>query len=85
VLTLRARFEKKRAFFCLRSKPLTAKDAKGSQRTRRKPDRMSPADFYLNPGNYVVDITLTGFKSVHKVISVEKSGKVVIEENLDRE
>ncbi len=48
-------------------------------------DRMSPADFYLNPGNYVVDITLTGFKSVHKVISVEKSGKVVIEENLDRE
>ncbi len=32
-------------------------------------DRMSPADFYLNPGNYVIDITLTGFKSVHKVIS----------------
>ncbi|MGA7380120.1 MAG: serine/threonine-protein kinase [Terriglobales bacterium] len=48
-------------------------------------DRMSPADFYLNPGNYVIDITMTGFKSVHKVISVEKSGKVVIEENLDRE
>ena len=48
-------------------------------------DRMSPTDFYLNPGNYEVDITMTGFKSVHKVISVEKSGKVVIEENLDRE
>jgi len=48
-------------------------------------DRMSPAEFYLNPGNYEVDITLTGFKSVHKVISVEKSGKVVIEESLDRE
>jgi hypothetical protein len=48
-------------------------------------DRMSPADFYLNPGNYMVDITLTGFKSVHKVISVEKNGKVVIEESLDRE
>ncbi|MGO9646609.1 MAG: PEGA domain-containing protein [Terriglobales bacterium] len=48
-------------------------------------DRMSPAEFYLNPGNYEVDITLTGFKSVHKVISVEKSGKVVIDESLDRE
>ena len=48
-------------------------------------DRASPADFYLNPGNYVIDITLTGFKSLHKVISVEKSGKVVIEESLDRE
>jgi PEGA domain len=48
-------------------------------------DRMSPADFYLNPGNYVIDVTLTGFKSVHKVIAVEKSGKVVIDESLDRE
>jgi protein kinase-like protein/PEGA domain-containing protein len=48
-------------------------------------DRMSPAEFYLNPGNYVVDITMTGFKSIHKVIAVEKSGKVVIEESLDRE
>jgi eukaryotic-like serine/threonine-protein kinase len=48
-------------------------------------DRASPADFYLNPGNYVIDITMTGFKSLHKVISVEKSGKVVIDESLDRE
>jgi hypothetical protein len=48
-------------------------------------DRASPADFYLNPGNYVIDITMTGFKSVHKVIAVEKNGKVVIEESLDRE
>ncbi len=48
-------------------------------------DRASPADFYLNPGNYVIDITMTGFKSLHKVIAVEKNGKVVIEESLDRE
>jgi len=48
-------------------------------------DRASPADFYLNPGNYEIDVTLTGFKSLHKVISVEKSGKVVIDESLDRE
>ena len=48
-------------------------------------DRMSPTDFYLNPGNYVIDITQSGFKSVHKVITVEKNGKLVIDENMDRE
>ncbi len=48
-------------------------------------DKNSPVDLYLDPGNYVLDITLSGFKSVHRVITVEKSGKVVIDENLDRE
>ena len=48
-------------------------------------DKMSPVEFYLNPGNYEVDLTLSGFKSVHKVITVEKNGKVSVEENLDRE
>ncbi|MBZ5598788.1 MAG: PEGA domain-containing protein [Acidobacteriia bacterium] len=48
-------------------------------------DKMSPVEFYLNPGNYEVDITLSGFKGVHKVITVEKNGKVSVEENLDRE
>ena len=48
-------------------------------------DKMSPVDFYLNPGNYVIDITSSGFKSIHKVITVEKNGKVVIDENMDRE
>jgi hypothetical protein len=32
-----------------------------------------------------VDITLTGFKQIHKVISVEKGGKVAIDEILERE
>ena len=48
-------------------------------------DKNSPVDLYLDPGNYVLDITLSGFKSIHKVITVEKSGKVVIDESLDRE
>ena len=48
-------------------------------------DKTSPLEFYLNPGNYVLDITLSGFKPVHRVITVEKSGKTVIEEALDRE
>jgi len=48
-------------------------------------DKNSPVDVMMGPGNYVVDITLTGFKPVHKVISVEKGGKVAIDEILVRE
>ncbi len=48
-------------------------------------DKNSPVELYLDPGNYVVDITLSGFKSVHRVITVEKSGKVAIDESLDRD
>jgi len=48
-------------------------------------DKPSPVTFYLNPGNYVVDITMSGFKSLEKVVTVEKNGKVVIDESLDRE
>jgi hypothetical protein len=48
-------------------------------------DKFSPVEFFLNPGNYVVDITLTGYKPLHRVINVDKAGKVVVDETLDRE
>jgi serine/threonine protein kinase len=48
-------------------------------------DKFSPVELYLDPGTYVVDITLSGFRSVHRVITVEKNGKVAIEESLDRD
>lgn len=48
-------------------------------------DKMSPVEVMMGPGNYVVDITLTGFKPVHKIITVEKDGKVAIDETLERE
>ena len=48
-------------------------------------DKLSPVEFYLNPGNYVIDITLSGFKSVERVITVDKNGKVAIDESLDRQ
>ena len=48
-------------------------------------DKQSPVDFYLNPGNYVVDISATGYKSIHRVITVEKSGKIVIDDIMTRE
>jgi serine/threonine-protein kinase len=48
-------------------------------------DKLSPVDVMLSPGNYVVDVTLTGFKPVHKVVSVDKGGKAAIDEILERQ
>jgi len=48
-------------------------------------DKDTPVNFILDPGNYVVDITLSGYVSVHKVISVDKGGRVVIDEVLQHE
>ena len=48
-------------------------------------DKLTPTEFMVGPGNYVVDISLTGYKPVHKVISVEKGGKVAIDEVMERE
>jgi hypothetical protein len=45
-------------------------------------DKNSPVDVVLDPGNYVVDITLTGYAPVHKVITADKGGKVVVDEVL---
>jgi eukaryotic-like serine/threonine-protein kinase len=48
-------------------------------------DKFSPVDFFLNPGTYVIDITMSGYKPVHRVVEVQKGGKVAVEENLERE
>lgn len=52
---------------------------------RRIVDKGSPVDFYLNPGTYEVDITFPGYKDLHRVINVDKGGKVVIDEALQRQ
>ena len=52
---------------------------------RRVVDKNAPVDFMLNPGNYMIDITLTGYKPVHRVINVEENGKVEINEALEPE
>ena len=49
---------------------------------RRMLDKPSPVDFLLSPGNYIVDITLTGYKPVQKVITVEQNGTLGIDETL---
>jgi len=48
-------------------------------------EKNSPLDVALDPGNYVVDITMTGYQTVHKVISADKGGKVVVDEVLQRQ
>jgi serine/threonine protein kinase len=49
---------------------------------RRLLEKGSPVEFLLNPGNYILDITLTGYKPIQKVISVGPSGNLAIEETL---
>ncbi|MGA2456937.1 MAG: PEGA domain-containing protein [Terriglobales bacterium] len=48
-------------------------------------DKTSPVDVMLAPGNYIVDVTLTGFKPVHKIVSVDSGGKAAINEILARQ
>ena len=43
-------------------------------------DKDSPVDFMLDPGNYIVDITMTGYAPIHKIITVDKGGKAVVDE-----
>jgi serine/threonine protein kinase len=42
-------------------------------------DKTAPFDFYLNPGTYVLDINMSGYRSVHRVINVESKERVAIE------
>ena len=49
---------------------------------QRMLDKPSPVDVMVDPGNYVIDITLSGYAPIHKVITATKSGKVVIDEAL---
>lgn len=57
---------------------------KGAQITvnGRVLDKTAPFDFYLNPGTYQIDITMSGYRSLHRVIDVEQGEKVAIEEPL---
>jgi hypothetical protein len=48
-------------------------------------EKNSPLEVAIDPGNYVIDITLTGYAPVHKIISADKGGKVVVDEVLQRQ
>ena len=44
-------------------------------------EKNSPVEVMLDPGNYVIDISLTGYAPIHKVITADK-GKVVVDETM---
>ncbi len=48
---------------------------------QRMLDKGSPVEVMLDPGNYVIDISLTGYAPIHKVITADKA-KVVIDETM---
>jgi hypothetical protein len=48
-------------------------------------EKNSPVDVMLDPGNYVLDITLTGYAPLHKIVAVDKGGKVVVDEVMQKQ
>ena len=48
-------------------------------------DKPSPAEFYLDPGTYAIDITKSGYKIIHRTVTVEKGNKLTIDEAMDPE
>ena len=50
---------------------------------RRMVEKTTPVEFLLNPGNYIVDITLSGYKPVQKLITVEQGNNVAIDETFE--
>ena len=48
-------------------------------------EKTTPVEFLLDPGNYIIDLTLSGYAPIHKVITVDRSGKVAVDESLQRE
>jgi len=47
-------------------------------------DHDTPTDVFLEPGSYQLTLSIPGYKSVQKVISVESGGKIVVDETLQK-
>jgi hypothetical protein len=48
-------------------------------------EKGTPVEVAVDPGNYVVDITLTGYAPIHKVITAEKGSKLIVDEVLQKQ
>jgi serine/threonine protein kinase len=48
-------------------------------------EKGTPVDVALDPGNYVVDISLSGYAPIHKVITADKGSKLVVDEILQKQ
>jgi len=45
-------------------------------------DKNSPVDVQVDPGNYEIDITMSGYAPVHRVINADRGNKTVVDEVL---
>lgn len=45
-------------------------------------EKTSPVDVAVDPGSYVIDITLSGYVPIRKIVTATKGGKLVIDETL---
>ncbi len=43
-------------------------------------DKSAPVDVMLDPGNYVIDVTASGYAPIHKIVTVEKGSKVLLDD-----
>jgi serine/threonine protein kinase len=43
-------------------------------------DKSAPVDVMLDPGNYVIDVTASGYAPIHKIVTVERGSKVVLDD-----
>ena len=50
----------------------------------RMMDHASPAEFLLSPGSYEVNLTLTGYKPIHTVITVEPGARLEVDQTFQR-
>jgi serine/threonine-protein kinase len=50
---------------------------------QRMLDKTSPVGVVVRTGNYIVDITLTGYKPIHKVVNVDAGDRTAINETLE--
>jgi hypothetical protein len=48
-------------------------------------EKSTPVEAALDPGNYMIDITLTGYAPIHKVITAEKGSKLVVDEVMQKQ
>jgi hypothetical protein len=48
-------------------------------------DKSVPVDVMLDPGNYVIDVTASGYAPIHKVVTVEKGSKVLVDDVMQQQ
>ncbi len=48
-------------------------------------DKSVPVDVMLDPGNYVIDVTASGYAPIHKIVTVEKGSKVLVDDAMQQQ